>query len=100
MGRPLRHPQRVERQRRFEHLYRRHKADVYRALRRDLSPEDAEDAAQTAFLNAYGALMRGGNPDHPRAWLLTIAENVRRRRVVRDRPAELVDDHVAASNRR
>jgi RNA polymerase sigma factor (sigma-70 family) len=65
----------------FEWLYRRHRDDVYRALPRELgNREDAEDVTQTAFLDAYRALSRGGRPLRPRAWLLRIAENARRRR--------------------
>jgi RNA polymerase sigma-70 factor (ECF subfamily) len=72
---------RADRERSFERLYRRHRADVYRALLRELgNREDAEDVTQTTFLDAYRALTRGGRPERPRAWLLTIAENARRRR--------------------
>lgn len=68
-------------ERAFERLYRRHRDDVYRALLRELgNREDAEDVTQTAFLDAYRALSRGGRPLRPRAWLLAIAENARRRR--------------------
>lgn len=41
---------------------------------------DAEDVTQAAFVDAYRAVLRGSEPQSPRAWLLTIAENVRRRR--------------------
>lgn len=65
----------------FERLYRRHRGDVYRFVLRDVrSPEEAEDVTQTAFLNAFRALQRGDRPERPRAWLLTIAQNVARRR--------------------
>lgn len=68
-------------ERSFELLYRSHRADVYHALLRELgNREDAEDVTQTAFLDAYRALARGGRPERPRAWLLKIAENARRRR--------------------
>jgi DNA-directed RNA polymerase specialized sigma24 family protein len=47
----------------FEHLYRRHRGELYRfLLRRTGNPADAEDVAQTAFLNAYRALARGRAP--------------------------------------
>src|ERR687886_1421000 len=42
--------------------------------------EDAEDAAQTTFLNALRSLSRGTPPDAETAWLLTIAQNVCRAR--------------------
>jgi RNA polymerase sigma-70 factor (ECF subfamily) len=65
----------------FEQLYRGHRADVYRAALRELgNVHDAEDVTQAAFVDAYRAVLRGTRPDAPRAWLLTIAENVRRRR--------------------
>ena len=73
---------------RFEELYRNNRGAVYRALLRELrSPEDAEDATQTAFLQAFGAYERGSRPERPRAWLLTIADNLRRRRVRSERRA-------------
>ena len=72
----------------FEDLYRSHRGAVYGSLLRELrSPEDAEDAMQTAFLQAFGAYERGSRPERPRAWLLTIADNLRRRRFRSDRLA-------------
>ncbi len=68
-------------ERTFERLYRLHRGDVYRFVLRDLrNPDDAEDVTQTAFLNAYRALQRGSQPEKPRPWLFTIAQNVTRRR--------------------
>jgi RNA polymerase sigma factor (sigma-70 family) len=65
----------------IEGLYRSHRNEVYRASLRKLGDHhDAEDVTQTAFLDAYKAILRGSNPELPRAWLLAIAENVRRRR--------------------
>ena len=65
----------------FEGLYRSHRNEVYRAALRKLGDHhEAEDVTQTAFLDAYKAILRGSKPDLPRAWLLAIAENVRRRR--------------------
>jgi RNA polymerase sigma-70 factor (ECF subfamily) len=81
----------------FERLYRRHARDVYRyalALLRD--PGEAEDATQTAFMNAYRALVRGEEPNSPKAWLLAIVHNVcrMRRRTLSRRPREVpLDDH-------
>lgn len=84
----------------LERLYRRHRADVFRfALRAVRDREEAEDVTQAAFLNAYRALLRGRAPRSPRAWLLAIAENVRRSRLRGRRdelPLALVEATVAA----
>ena len=58
-------------------LFERHSAAIYgycfsRLGRR----EEAEDAAQTTFLNAFRALRRGVVPEYESAWLHKIAENV------------------------
>jgi RNA polymerase sigma-70 factor (ECF subfamily) len=80
----------------FEELYRGYRADVYRAALHALgNAHDAEDATQAAFADAYRAVLRGTRPQSPRAWLLAISENVRRRgfRTAQRRPREdLVDD--------
>jgi RNA polymerase sigma-70 factor, ECF subfamily len=80
----------------FEELYRGHRADVYRAALRELgNTHDAEDVTQAAFADAYRAVLRGTRPQSPRAWLLAISENVRRRRfrTAQRRPREeFVDD--------
>ena len=80
----------------FEELYRGHRADVFRAALRELgNVHDAEDVTQAAFADAYRAVLRGTRPESPRAWLLAISENVRRRRfrTAQRRPLEeLVDD--------
>ena len=86
----------------FERLYQRHRNDVYRAaLRRTHDHFEAEDVTQSAFLDAYRAALRGAEPELPRAWLLAIAENVRRRRFAaglrRPRPVAVDDDLAAAS---
>src|SRR5918992_3548832 len=83
--------------REIDELYRGHRDEVYRFLLRDLrDPDEAEDVTQTAFLQAYGSVLRGRRPERPRAWLLTIADNLRRRRFVRaaSRPREVPLDQV------
>jgi RNA polymerase sigma-70 factor, ECF subfamily len=52
--------------------------------------EDAEDAAQTTFLNAHRALGHGTTPESESSWLLTIAQNVclARWRSQKSRPTE------------
>jgi RNA polymerase sigma factor (sigma-70 family) len=65
----------------FERLYRAHVGDVYRyALAITGNEADAEDVAQTTFMNAYRALERGERPEKPRNWLIAIAHNVCRQR--------------------
>jgi RNA polymerase sigma factor (sigma-70 family) len=84
----------------FEQLYRRHRRDVYGAVLRDVrDPDEAEDVTQIAFMNAFRAIRRGEEPDKPRAWLVTIARNVVRRRYqgLSRRPQEVeLDPEVAA----
>jgi RNA polymerase sigma-70 factor, ECF subfamily len=85
----------------FERLYRRHVADVYHyALAVLRNPLDAEDVAQTTFLNAYRAYQRGERPQSPQNWLIAIAHNVCRQRFRQSarRPYEVAfDDDVADS---
>jgi RNA polymerase sigma factor (sigma-70 family) len=60
----------------FEALYRRHYGEVLSSCRHILrSRDDAEDAAQQTFLSAYRDLARGVRPNHPKAWLYSIARN-------------------------
>ena len=90
---------RVEADRSFERLYELHRVHVFRAALRALgNVHDAEDVTQTAFVDAYRALLRGSQPESPRAWLLAIAENVRHRRfrLALRRPQEEALDADAA----
>jgi RNA polymerase sigma factor (sigma-70 family) len=65
----------------FERLYRQHALDVYRYAYAVLRNQaDAEDVAQTTFMNAYRALERGEAPQSPHNWLIAIAHNVCRQR--------------------
>ena len=76
----------------FERIYRRHRREVYGSVLRDVrDPDEAEDVTQAAFMNAFRALRRGDRPEKPRAWLLTIARNVvrRRARLRSERPLEV-----------
>jgi RNA polymerase sigma factor (sigma-70 family) len=85
----------------FERLYRDHRRDVYGAVLRDVrDPAEAEDVTQIAFLNAFRAMRKGERPEKPRAWLVTIARNVVRRRYreLMRRPQEVgLDPEVAAA---
>jgi RNA polymerase sigma-70 factor (ECF subfamily) len=76
----------------FDELYREHARDVYQyALALLTNPADAEDAAQTTFLNAYRALERGERPRRPHNWLIAITHNVCRMRwrQAQSRPSEV-----------
>jgi RNA polymerase sigma-70 factor (ECF subfamily) len=78
----------VDPDRSFERIYRRHRRAVYGSVLRDVrDPDEAEDVTQAAFLNALRAMRRGDRPEKPKAWLITIARNVVRRR------AQLRTDH-------
>jgi RNA polymerase sigma factor (sigma-70 family) len=82
----------VDPDRSFERIYRRHRREVYGSVLRDVrDPVEAEDVTQAAFLNAYRAMRRGDRPEKPRAWLITIARNVvrRRARLRAERPQEV-----------
>jgi RNA polymerase sigma factor (sigma-70 family) len=62
-------------------LFERHAGPIYGyCLKRLGGREEAEDAVQTTFLNAFRALRRGVVPEFEAAWLYTIAENVCRER--------------------
>src|SRR5262249_42257818 len=81
---------------RAEELYVAHASNVYAfCLSRLGGREDAEDAAQTTFLNAFRGLERGVVPLSEAAWLFAIAQNVcltRRRSASRRRRVELPSD--------
>ncbi len=58
-------------------LFARHSPGIYRyCLRRLGSPEEAEDALQLTYLNAWRSLKSGFEPAQRRPWLFGIAANV------------------------
>ena len=58
-------------------LYERHSGKLFGYCYHQLgSREEAEDAVQTTFMNAFRALGRGVVPESETAWLYKIAENV------------------------
>ena len=60
-----------------EQLFEEHAGWIYGYCLRVLrSPEEAEDALQTTYLNACRSLNRGTRPKQGSAWLLRIAQNV------------------------
>ena len=80
----------------LERLYERNASRVFGYCLKMLgSREEAEDASQTTFMQAFRALQRGVVPAFEQAWLLTIAKNVclaRHRASGRRRAVELVRD--------
>jgi RNA polymerase sigma-70 factor (ECF subfamily) len=77
-------------------LYERYSSRILGYCRRRLpSREEAEDAVQQTFLNAYRSLRTGVVPQAEAAWLYKIAENVcheRRRSAWRRSRVEAVSD--------
>jgi RNA polymerase sigma-70 factor, ECF subfamily len=62
-------------------LFERHSRRILGyCMRRLRSREDAEDAVQQTFINAYRGLRQGTTPRSELAWLFKIAENVCRER--------------------
>ena len=58
-------------------LYERYSGQIFGyCLHRLGSREEAEDAVQSTFLNAFRGLVRGVVPESDSAWLFKIAENV------------------------
>jgi RNA polymerase sigma-70 factor, ECF subfamily len=90
-------------------LYERYASRLYGfCLQRLGNREEAEDAVQTTFLNAFRGLSRGVVPASESAWLFKIAENVclsrhrasfRRRRVEVPGDLTVVEETVAAPAR-
>jgi RNA polymerase sigma factor (sigma-70 family) len=91
------------------HLYRRHAGWIYGyCLRRLRSPEEAEDALQTTYLQAYRSLEQGFEPRSDSAWLFRVAENVclsrlrsssRRAQLERLQDVAVLEEAVAAPHR-
>ncbi len=73
-------------------LYTRYGRQIYAfCLSRLRDPHEAEDAAQSTFLNAFRAFGKGAAPEFESAWLYRIATNVcfsRQRAAVRRRRIE------------
>lgn len=90
-------------------LYERHAGQIYRyCLHRLGSREEAEDAVQSTFLNAFRGIKRGIVPERETAWLFKIAENVclsrrrsswRRERIESPAGFELAGEHATAPSR-
>ncbi len=87
----------------LEDLYEEHAAALMSFCRHLLgSHEEAEDVLQQTFVRALGALRDGVEPEHPRAWLFTIARNralsvlSARREVASDAMELVLDTHGLA----
>src|SRR5690348_12511418 len=58
-------------------LYARYGRQIYAyCLHKLRSREEAEDAVQTTFMNAFRSLQRGATTEYEQAWLYKIAHNV------------------------
>jgi RNA polymerase sigma factor (sigma-70 family) len=58
-------------------LYERHQRKILSFCKHQLgSREEAEDATQITFLNAFRGMKRGTSPEFESAWLFKIAHNV------------------------
>jgi RNA polymerase sigma factor (sigma-70 family) len=85
----------------LKRLFERHRAQIASFCMRELgSREDADDATQLTFINAFRGLSRGADPEYESAWLFQIARNVclnsrrssfRRRKVETPSDLETVD---------
>jgi RNA polymerase sigma factor (sigma-70 family) len=90
-------------------LYERYSRQIYGfCLHRLGSREEAEDAVQSTFLNAFRGLSSGIRPQAESAWLFKIAENVcltrnrsswRRGRVESPSDMQLLQDQLPAPQR-
>jgi RNA polymerase sigma factor (sigma-70 family) len=87
-------------------LYERYANQIFRYCLHQLgSREEAEDAVQSTFLNAFRGIKRGVLPEAESAWLFKIAHNVclsrrrsswRRRRVEAPADFEIVEEQTPA----
>jgi RNA polymerase sigma factor (sigma-70 family) len=92
-----------------EGLFERHSAKILSYCLHQLgSREEAEDAVQTTFMNAFRALGRGVVPEAESAWLFKIAENVclsrrrsswRRGRIESPSDFEIIEEIVPGPSR-
>ena len=92
-----------------EGLYERHAAKLQSYCLHQLgSREEAEDAVQTTYMNAFRALGRGIVPEAESAWLFKIAENVclsrrrsswRRGRIESPSDFEIIEEIIPGPNR-
>lgn len=90
-------------------LYERYATQIFRYCLHQLgSREEAEDAVQSTFLNAFRGIKRGIVPEHESAWLFKIAENVclsrrrstwRRGRIESPTDFEVVEELAPAPSR-
>jgi RNA polymerase sigma-70 factor (ECF subfamily) len=83
-------------------LYGRYSRQIYSfCLSRLRDPLEAEDAAQSTFLNAFRAFAKGSVPEFESAWLYRIATNVcfsRQRAAIRRRRVEAPTDLATLEN--
>lgn len=78
----------------LQQLHQEYAHRIYRfAMSMLHSPEDAEDAVQTTFMNAFGSLQSGRVPEQHGSWLFRIARNVclNRIRTQQRKPVSSID---------
>jgi len=84
-------------------LYERHQRKILSFCKHQLgSHEEAEDAAQITFMNAFRGLKRGASPEFESAWLFKIAHNVcltKQRSSYRRRAVEAPNDFEVLGER-
>ena len=66
----------IDAEQRFNDLFERHHADVFRYCVRRLNPADAEDMAAEVFAVAWRRLDQVPDTDMAKAWLLAVAYRV------------------------
>jgi RNA polymerase sigma factor (sigma-70 family) len=91
-------------------LYEQYANQIFRYCLHQLgSREEAEDAVQSTFLNAFRGIKRGVQPELESAWLFKIAHNVclsrrrsswRRGRIESPADFEIVEEQTPAPSRR
>jgi RNA polymerase sigma factor (sigma-70 family) len=85
-----------------QELHAEYRQKIYSfALSMLRSREDAEDATQTTFMNAYNTLVAGQLPRQEASWLFRIARNVclNRIRTSQRKPAQTIEGIEVAASR-
>lgn len=87
-------PDEVDVERQWQALYEEYSRKIFHYAMSILhSREDAEDAVQTTFMNAFGSMVAGTSPRQQAPWLYRIAKNVclNRIRTLQRKPAATLE---------